>query len=235
MRVIMLILLGLLPSSAFAFEVSPLYIEMQPSGTNATTAMSVNNTTGQTLPLETEVIERIITTTGKETRTVDEDSFLIFPPQANIEVGKRQIFRVQWLGEPNLKTSRSFYIMFKQVPVKVTQEKTGIQFLTNIGASLHVVPSAAKSAGLVEDITFGKKDSKPTISFFVKNTSDRLWYTDSVRYSITSPQLKEAVTFSGAEIDKSQQTQLITPQGRQKLTLPLPVPVQKATVGLTFP
>lgn len=229
-------LAAVLPARVYAFEVTPLYLEMTAGGKGASASLTVENSSPQRLALETEVVERKVTADSKETRHPDEDSFLIFPPQAMVEPGKTQVFRLQWLGGPDIPASRSFYVMLKQLPVNFTADTaSGIKFLTNIGASVHVLPMQPQLSGVAEEIAPTVAKGKPQLTFFVRNTGSRLFYTDGVRYRITGQGLDSPLEIDGETVRQTEQTELITPGGRRKLMLPLPKAVTAATVAIVFP
>ena len=78
---------------------------------------------------------------GKSQTAKAGDEFLLMPPMAMIPPGGTQNFRVQWLGDPMIEASQSFYIFFNQVPVKMPKDHKGVQVVVSMGVIANVAPA----------------------------------------------------------------------------------------------
>lgn len=94
--------LCLLGTAAEAMTVQPVIVDLATAGGRMSAVVTVENTFATPLPVELKVVEADfnngLVTTNRET-----EDLLIFPPQALIQPGRTQSFRVQWVGDPDLK------------------------------------------------------------------------------------------------------------------------------------
>ena len=138
-----------LATPALAMRVSPMVIEMESRGTNATARIEVQNVNPGNLAFETRVFRMEIDAAGKITETPADEEFLIFPPQGILPAGGRQVVRLQWLGPAEPDTSQAYYVAVKQLPVQLepsTTDSVGaqVQILYNMRALVVVAPPGAK-------------------------------------------------------------------------------------------
>lgn len=147
---------------AFAMRVSPMVIEMESRGTNATARVEVQNINPGNLAFETRVYRMEIDPEGKITETPADEEFLIFPPQGILPAGGRQVVRLQWLGEAEPQTSQAYYVSVEQLPVKLEPTAVDtvgaqVQILYNMRALVVVAPPGAKpevEAAKVEPVLY---------------------------------------------------------------------------------
>lgn len=147
----------LLVAPAQAMRVSPMVIEMESRGSNATARIEVQNINPGNLAFETRVFRMNIDADGKITETPADEDFLIFPPQGVLPAGGRQVVRLQWLGEGAPETSQAYYVSIEQLPVAL--EPTGtdtvgaqVQILYNMRALVVVAPPGAKPEVKATDV-----------------------------------------------------------------------------------
>jgi fimbrial chaperone protein len=134
---------------ALAMRVSPMVVEMESRGTNATARIEVQNINPGNLAFETRVFRMEIDAEGNITETPADEEFLIFPPQGILPAGGRQVVRLQWLGAPEPDTSQAYYVSVEQLPVKLDPTADGevgaqVQILYNMRALVVVAPPGAK-------------------------------------------------------------------------------------------
>ncbi|MBX3561930.1 MAG: molecular chaperone [Sphingomonas sp.] len=113
-----LVLLAL-STIAFAMRVSPMIIEMTSTGTESSARLEVQNLNQTRLAYDVRVYRITYDEQGGVTETPADEDFLIFPPQGAIPPGGRQVMRLQWVGEPNLRASQSYYVAVNQLPVQL--------------------------------------------------------------------------------------------------------------------
>lgn len=134
-------------SHANAMSVSPTQIEMLSAGKAGQSRITVVNTSAQPLPVEAVITRAAIDENGSAKTTVAGDEFLVLPPQAIIAPGAAQVFRVQWLGEPLLAASESFYLHFHQIPLKLKTATLGlVQIVFSLGVMINVAPPQGQGA-----------------------------------------------------------------------------------------
>jgi len=130
-----------LAATASAMSVSPILIDLKPSGRLASGQIRVVNTTQGTLPVELRAKSATVGPDGRVTSS-DEgvDDLLMFPPQALIAPGATQVFRVQWVGDPDIARSRTFMVSVAQQPVALPAGTSGIQLLYDFQVVVNVAP-----------------------------------------------------------------------------------------------
>ncbi|MEW4467681.1 fimbria/pilus periplasmic chaperone [Parasphingorhabdus sp. JC815] len=151
-----------LTTPALAMRVSPMVIEMESRGTDATARIEVQNINPDKLAFETRVFRMEIDAEGEITETPADEDFLIFPPQGVLPAGGRQVVRLQWLGPAEPNTSQAYYVSVEQLPVKLEPSVTDavgaqVQILYNMRALVVVAPPGAKpdvSATKVEQVFY---------------------------------------------------------------------------------
>lgn len=134
---------------ALAMRVSPMVIEMESRGTDATARIEVQNINPGNLAFETRVFRMEIDADGKITETPADEQFLVFPPQGVLPAGGRQVVRLQWLGPAEPDTSQAYYVSVEQLPVALeplTQDAVAaqVQILYNMRALVVVAPPGAE-------------------------------------------------------------------------------------------
>lgn len=107
---------------------------------------------------------------GKSATKPAGEEFLLFPPQALIPPGATQSFRVQWVGDPQIKASQSYIFSVNQVPVKMPKGTSGVQVVFNFATIVNVAPASGRSGLDLVSAGIGKDDkgkSRPALT--VKN------------------------------------------------------------------
>ena len=142
---IALIGLGLTAAVAEAYRVTPLLLELTDTGRDRAGQIRVENTTDRPLTFEAYALDWTISEDGERTTSPAAAPLLIFPPQAIVPPGETQVVRVEWVGGA-VEQSRDFIVMVEQLPVDFTPDQaegSGVQFLFNFGAAVHVAPTGA--------------------------------------------------------------------------------------------
>lgn len=129
------------------YELSPMSLALEEAGSNAMGSFRVHNTHDTPVTLELYTVRRLLKDGYyDETEPADED-FLLMPPQAYIEPGEVQVFRVRYLGESQLSQSVGYRVVFQQLPVDLSHiEGHRIQILVNVHAPVYVSPMGAQPA-----------------------------------------------------------------------------------------
>ena len=78
-------------TAAFSYEITPMYQEMNEFGGKALSSYTINNPQDRSLPIEVVVYDVSYDETG-EVLTLNEDSFLILPPQIMVGPQSSQKF-----------------------------------------------------------------------------------------------------------------------------------------------
>lgn len=161
-------LVSLTVSSVHAMSVSPNHVEMTSVGNAGRTQITVTNNGSAPIPVETSLQKLDIDQNGVTKTSPAGEEFLVFPPQAMIPAGGTQLFRLQWVGEPNLDRSRSYMLSVTQIPVKIDKNRNGVQVVSSFGVVVNVAPPNGKpslrlaSTGVAADAQ-GKRHATITV------------------------------------------------------------------------
>jgi P pilus assembly chaperone PapD len=158
------------PGTAWAMTVQPVMINLTTTGRGMNQVITVENTFATTLPVELRVQELKVTENGVELTGVDPGDLLVFPPQALIEPGQTQSFRVQYVGDPDLAASKHYYITVAQLPVQLPEGQSAIQILYNFQVLVSVGPAGVKPALAIRSASIGQNaEGKPVPVLTVGN------------------------------------------------------------------
>ncbi len=139
---ILFIHLLLFQTVAFSYEITPMYQEMNEFGRKALTSYTINNTQDRSLPVEVVVYDVTYDETG-EVLTLNEDSFLILPPQIMVNPLSSQKIRVRYIPSDALTTTKLYRIEFNELEVKGQEDKESkIKTLLSFSTLAFVSPNA---------------------------------------------------------------------------------------------
>ncbi|MGF1720731.1 fimbria/pilus periplasmic chaperone [Vibrio kyushuensis] len=196
MKVLFLFLLLMTPQLVLAFQVEPMVQKFESTGNLAQAGFRIENTSDKPLALETLAQRRHVTFGDNEALEVAERDFIIMPPQAFIEPGQFQFFRVRYLGSEPINQSISYRIVFKQLPLQYENKESGLELLFNFATLAFVSPNGAQPlliAGIDEDILSIKNIGNgladfygSTINFVNNNSNKILSWEDVGNYSTTN-------------------------------------------------
>jgi fimbrial chaperone protein len=147
---------------ANAMSVTPIVLDLSTSGGKNSSQISVVNDASKPLPVEIVVFRVELDEQGQMTKQPAADDFLIVPPQALIPPGATQSFRLQWLGDPQIKSSQSYVVSVNQVPVKMPEGKNGVQVVFNFATVVNIAPAAGKAEINLVKAGIGKDDKGKT-------------------------------------------------------------------------
>jgi len=229
-----------LSSLASAMSVNPVVVDLKSSGSQARSQINVINTLTYELPVEITISKISLSETGEiETVAVSGDNFLIFPPQALIQPGATQVFRVQWIGEPDLSESETYAFSVAQLPVELTEGVNGIQLLYNFQVVTNVAPVKGKpDLELLEtDISVDDEGvAHPVLT--VKNNGSAHGYLSATRLRLemrdgTNKKIWSE-TYEPTELAQSMGLGLVQPSKTRKITLPIDLPQSDGSLKVSF-
>lgn len=178
--VVLLNVLLLFSPTIYAFELFPMVASYSDQGSKSEQFFQVNNTTGQPLPLEIFVKQRDVSGENAELLS-DSDDFFIFPPQALIQPGKTQMVKVKYIGDP-INISKSYRIVFSQLPIKDDATKSSIKMLFQIGALVFVSQNNVEN-NVTAKVTY--LDGKPK-GLLVENLGTGVIAIPELSFNVTS-------------------------------------------------
>ena len=225
--------------SALAMTVQPVVVDLQTAGRSMSQVITVENTFAAPLPVELTVQELELTGDGVKLTGKDPGDLLVFPPQALIQPGQTQTFRIQYVGDPELARSKHYYITVAQLPVKLPEGQSAIQILYNFQVLVSVSPSGMKPAIEVAGASIGQNpEGKPVPVIEVSNASSAHGYLSGGRLRIVEKDGagKEVFrrTMTGPEIQQTLGFGLIGGGQKRRVTVPVELPSATGTVEASF-
>ncbi|MCS6622538.1 fimbria/pilus periplasmic chaperone [Roseibacterium beibuensis] len=218
----------ILPAASTAMSVQPVVIDMTTSGRGMSATMTVENSFTTPLPVELTVQELSFDENGVTPTGVDPGDLLIFPPQAIIEPGRTQSFRVQWVGDPEIARSKHYYITVAQLPVELPEGQSGIQILYNFQTVVSVAAPGGRAELSVVSVEPVEQDGKAVVSLLVKNEGNNYDYVSRQRLALEmrNPGGEKIFerTLTGAEIQQIAGFGLIGPETQRRLVIPIELP-----------
>ena len=170
-------LMAVSASDALAFRVFPLVLDFNAVGQGSAKTITVENTGAAALPVELRVNALEVGFNGEPIKSVGgEDEFVIFPPAAIIQPGGTQVFRVQWIGDPDIKESRTYNITVAQLPVDLPgvdpangATQVQMQIVFNMAALAMVRPLEAQASVAVSSAQVVNVEGEPRLELVVEN------------------------------------------------------------------
>lgn len=219
-------------SPARAINVQPLALDMVSIGTGARGTIQIVNDSARALPVDVSISKLDIAEDGKTTETPAGDDFLIFPPQAVVPPGGTQIFRVQWVGEPDIKKSQTFMLSVNQLPVKRKAGETGVQMVFAFGAIVSVAPAGAQSALKLLNAEPATKDGKRGAEVTVENPSAMYAYFTDAKVTLESGGWRK--TLAAGELREKLGYAVVLPGKRRRIFVPADVPAGASAITATL-
>ncbi len=236
--VVALFLLLALVAPVVAINVQPVIVDLHSAGRRASAVISLQNTFPETVPVElTAHPLRIVNGELQEFEDEEAEDLLIFPAQATIASGSTQAFRVQWVGEPDLKESKHFYVTAAQLPVALAEGQNAVQVLHRFKILVSVGAAAATSTLQVTEARIDvDSNGKPRPVLTVANDGTTYGYVSQRRMTIVQHDASGSEifrqTFEPDEIGQRMGMGLV-PSGRSRI-LPINVELPKAEGSLSI-
>lgn len=168
----------LLAGAVIAMTVQPVAVDLRMAGRDASAPIRVENNGPNPLPVEVRIVETDFTPESVRASERLTDDVIAFPPQAIIPPGGTQVFRLQYVGDPDGERSRHYYAEVAQQPVELPEGQSAIQILYNFQVMVNVASMVAGDPQLsvtgAEVATNG--DGKPVVAFTVANASRNYGY-----------------------------------------------------------
>ncbi len=206
-----------------ATSVSPIQLEMKSAGPASRTQVTITNTSEGPLTLEATLKRMELGENGEQQLSNGGDEFLVFPPQAMVPPGGTQVFRVQWVGEPQLQASQSFMLSLTQIPVKLPKGQAAVQVVMSFGVLINVAPpQGVPELNLVGTgiAVEGPGKHHPTIT--VENPTAVHALLQQATIELTGESWSETLT--PTVIGRKIGSGLVQPGKRRTFTLPLDLP-----------
>ena len=210
-------------SASQAMSVEPLVLEVTSLGKGSTQSFQVSNNGATPLPVEITVAKIEIGPEGELRYEKAGDDFLIYPPQTTIAKGAAQTFRVQWIGDPDLKSSRNHRFAVAQVPLKLPKDTSGIQMTMSFGVIVSVSGPQAKASLIVTGVAPAKgEDGKRIAAIKVKNPGNKYGYFGQASIKLSSGGW--SAQMNAHEVGQKLGLGIVQPGKERRFLLPVEVP-----------
>ncbi|MBB4839237.1 fimbrial chaperone protein [Sphingomonas kyeonggiensis] len=222
-----------------AETVQPVVVDLTPTGSGMSQTITVENTFTQPLPVELRVEELTFDQAGLHGTGKDSGDLLIFPPQAIIQPGQTQSFRVQYIGDPALARSKHYYVTVAQLPVQLPQGQSAIQILYNFQVLVSVKPAGAKPELKIakSEVALDEK-GQAIAAITLTNDSPAHGYLSKGRLRIVERDRsgKEVFrrTLAGPEIQQTVGFGLVGAGQTRRLLIPIQLPTSEGTIDAQF-
>ncbi|MBO9518893.1 MAG: molecular chaperone [Porphyrobacter sp.] len=227
------------PITAEAMTVQPVVIDLATAGRSMSEVIIVENTFDRPLAVELTMQSLELTEDGVHATGEDTGELAVFPPQAVIQPGERQNFRVQYVGDPELAKSKHFYVTVSQLPVQTEEGAANIQLLYNFQVLVSVAPNGARPSITISSAEIGRDaEGKPVPVIVATNASGAHGYLSRGRLEIVQrgpggqELFRQEVT--GPQFQQSLGYGLIGGMQSRRITLPMPLPSAEGTVTVRY-
>lgn len=221
----------ILATAANAYRVTPLLIELADSGRERSGQLRVENTTDRPLTFEAYAVDWSISETGERTTGETSAPLLVFPPQAIVQPGETQVVRVEWVGGP-VDRSQDFIVMIEQLPVDFTPEEaegSGVQFLFNFGAAVHVSPGGAEAQFAIAS---AERDAGAAV-VRVTNSGNRHAYLGDRGLTVSAAGVTHEYT--GDQLAEAMGNTLVAAGATREVRIALPEAFPEGPLAAAFP
>lgn len=210
-------------------SVEPMLMDVTSLGKGAKQSFKVTNNGGKSLPVEITVTRVEFGPNGEQTAHPAEDDFLIYPPLANIPKGGAQVFRVQWVGEPDIPASQTYRFAVSQLPVKMPKEESGIQITMTFGVLVNVAPPQGSAELSVINAQAEKTpDGKRIAVLNVKNSGNKHGYLRQSTIALSGGGWSAQIT--PEEFAQKLGFGIVQPGKERRFLLPIEIPHNVSTI-----
>ena len=178
-------MLACVPVVAEAARVSPMIVEVEPVGRGSVARIELSNPGQAQFPVEVEMFSGVISEAGELELTPADEHFLVFPAQRIVAAGSQQVFRVQYIGEPELAASEIYYMQIRQIPVNITPGQSQVQVVVNFNVLINVVPDGASPEPVVESIRPAVRADVTGIEVRLSNRGTRYFTASSQPWQVS--------------------------------------------------
>ncbi len=156
--VIVVLALVMAPMPAFASRVSPMIVDMTPTGRGSVGRVELTNDADRDIAYEVQMMRGEISTQGELTLTPADEQFLVFPPQSLVEANSQQVFRIQYVGDEALNQSQIYYLSIKQIPVAFEEGVNQVQVVINYNVLINVVPEGTRPQPVIREAAYVERE-----------------------------------------------------------------------------
>lgn len=222
---------------AQAARISPMIVDLTPSGRGTIARVELTNPDPRSFPVEVEMMRGEISEQGELTLTPADDQFLVFPAQAVVPATSQQVFRIQYIGEPTLARSEVYYMVVKQIPVALSTTQNEVQVVVNFNVLVNVAPDGATPAPVVESAHAVTRNNVAGIEVRLGNTGNRYYHAGALEWHITGTGADGqpyAQTIAPNDVIRSVGVGVVAPDHHRVFFVPTTRPLSDAPVQVSL-
>ena len=178
-------MLAVVPASLEAARVSPMIVEIEPLGRGSIARVELTNPGEAEFPVEAQIFRGTITEAGELELTPADEDFLLFPTQIVVPPRSQQVFRVQYIGEPELAASEIYYMQIRQLPVDISPGQSQVQVVVNFNVLVNVIPDGADPAPAIESIRPAVREETTGIEVRLTNRGTRYFTAGTLPWRVS--------------------------------------------------
>lgn len=180
-----LAVLALMPFKAEALRVSPMILEVTPLGRESIARVELAHTGDNEFPVEVQMFRGEISEIGELNLIPADEDFLVFPAQVVVPARSQQVFRVQYIGEPELTSSQNYYMQIRQIPVDLATGESQVQVVVNYNVLVNVIPPGASPVPVIESVRPVLREDVSGIEVRIGNQGTRYFTAGTLPWRIT--------------------------------------------------
>ena len=162
-----------------------MIVEVEPVGRGSVARVELSNTGEAEFPVEVQMFRGVISEAGELELTPADEQFLVFPPQRVVPARSQQVFRVQYIGEPELAASEIYYMQIRQIPVDVSPGQSQVQVVVNFNVLVNVIPDGTRPEPAFESIRPAVRQDVTGIEVRLANRGTRYFTAGTVPWQIS--------------------------------------------------
>lgn len=243
-----LVAAGLAATASDASRVTPMVVEMTPTGSGSVARIEVENTDGRDVPMEIRMFRGTISETGELSLEPADERFAAFPPQVVVPANGRQIFRIQFIPNGPMTASEIYYASVSQLPVELEQGGSQIQMLMRFNVLVNVVPEGTTARPEIQSAKWverkiplpagGANDPKTAdekgIEVRIVNRGTRYFPAGRIGWEVNGTETGGAAfrqSYTAAEMGEKIGMGVIAPGATRAFFVPMERPLRDATVS----
>jgi fimbrial chaperone protein len=170
---------ALFASSIEAYDISPLVLQLDPTGPGSTGSVLITNSHTVPIAIEIKLFERTQQADGSDALVPEKGEFVVIPSQMVIAPGSSQSIRVQWTGDSSPKKELAYRLVTEQLPIQFEKRVTGDRTLDvkvqyRYEAALYIsAPNTQPSANVTSARLATSANGEAILELHVANSGKR--------------------------------------------------------------
>ncbi|WP_199504845.1 fimbria/pilus periplasmic chaperone [Qipengyuania sp. YIM B01966] len=223
--------------TAQAARVSPMIVEVGPTGRTSVARIELSNPSQAEFPVEAQMFRGVISEAGELELIPADDQFLVFPAQKIVAPQSQQVFRVQYVGEPEMAASEMYYMQIRQIPVEFSGAENQVQVVVNFNVLVNVIPDGAEAAPAFESIQPAIRNDVNGIEVRMANRGTRYFTAGTVPWQISGTATDGTpvdMRLSAQEVSKQIGVGVVAPARTRVFFIPTEKPITAGTIKVSM-